>query len=181
MADGERGPMDEALLLKVIVHTLLHHPGERFTYSRMANDIGLPGVDATLVGAFVDFREDLFATSQDRRFKLQTGVVEQIVKSGIRKWEAPNRTERKRPWASHSSSHSLSDSSALHYCHSSDAAILDDLKHASIPEIGLVTTCCWKRICQVRGRNFRDVPDDIWEDLCRERGYLLARENPRGF
>jgi hypothetical protein len=173
--------VDEELLLKVIVHTLLQRPGEWFTYNRMAQDIDLPGVDATLVGAFVDFREDLFATSQDRRFKLQTKVVEQIVQSGIRKWKIPNRTERKSPWASHSTLPSSADSSAIHYCHSSDAAILDDLKEGRVPEIGLVTSCCWKRICQVRGRNLKDVADDVWQDVCRERGYLLARENPRGF
>ena len=81
--------MDEELLLKVIVHTLLQHPAEWFTYGRMAHDIDVPGVDATLVGAFVDFREDLFATSQDRRSKLHTEVVEQIASVWDDEVEAP--------------------------------------------------------------------------------------------
>jgi hypothetical protein len=25
------------------------------------------------------------------------------------------------------------------------------------------------------------VPEDTWSEICRERGYLLKRENPRGF
>ena len=173
--------MEEDLLLKLIVQILFQHPAEWFTFNRMANAVNLPGVDANLVGAFVDFRDDLFATSQDRRFKLQTVVVEQIAGPGIGKWAIPNRPERKPRTTVSRYSAPSDDLAASHYCHSNDGAILSDIVEGRIPEIALVTSCCWKRICQVRGRNFSLVPEDTWEELCRFRGYLFARENPRGF
>lgn len=67
------------------------------------------------------------------------------------------------------------------YCDNSDVEILNDLKRGSIPDEALVNSCCWRRICQVRGRYFEEVDDETWRDICRERGYLRRRQNPRGF
>jgi hypothetical protein len=72
-------------------------------------------------------------------------------------------------------------SSMPHYCNRSDADILDDIIRGNIPDDALASDCCWKRICQVRGRHFNKVDPDTWSEICRERGYVRTRENPRGF
>lgn len=67
------------------------------------------------------------------------------------------------------------------YCDEPDAVILEDIQRAGVPEEALVNACCWARVCQVRGRNFWSVDPETWREICRTRGYLLARQNPRGF
>jgi hypothetical protein len=67
------------------------------------------------------------------------------------------------------------------YCDSSDEEILQDLLRDGVPEEALTRSCCWKRVCQVRGRNFNQIDPEIWSRICTERGYLLQRQNPRGF
>jgi len=75
------------------------------------------------------------------------------------------------------------------YCDNNDETILTDLKLQVVPDEALVGNCCWSRISQVRGRSFGGAasspswdPDGaIWKELCRKRGYLHARQNPRGF
>jgi len=75
------------------------------------------------------------------------------------------------------------------YCNNEDAAILKDLMLQAVPDDALVRNCCWSRISQVRGRSFSgaesspswDPEGTIWKELCRKRGYLQVRENPRGF
>ena len=67
------------------------------------------------------------------------------------------------------------------YCDGSDREILVDIERGVIPDEALVNGCCWKRVCQVRGRNFDFVDPEAWREICRERGYLFGRQNPRGF
>lgn len=66
------------------------------------------------------------------------------------------------------------------YCDSSERQIFDDIKRLSIPSDALIRSCCWKKICQVRG-SFGRIDDEAWREICRKRGYLFRRENPRGF
>jgi hypothetical protein len=67
------------------------------------------------------------------------------------------------------------------YCDSTEKTIVHDLKRGSIPEEALVNSCCWKEICRIRGRNFSAIDPEKWREICTERGYLLRRQNPRGF
>jgi hypothetical protein len=67
------------------------------------------------------------------------------------------------------------------YCDNSDRDILEDIQHITIPSEALVRSCCWSRICQVRGRNYNLVDARDWEEICTKRGYLLQRQNPRGY
>ena len=67
------------------------------------------------------------------------------------------------------------------YCETPDDDVLDDIIGESIPDDALVNTCCWRRICQVRGRHFNEIDPDTWSETCRKRGYLFGRQNPRGF
>jgi hypothetical protein len=69
----------------------------------------------------------------------------------------------------------------MHYCNQSDDVILDDIIRGGVPDEALVSGCCWRRICQVRGRNFNSISADTWGEICRKRGYVFGRQNPRGF
>jgi IS30 family transposase len=118
-----------------------------------------------------------------RRMRRSRHASEQrTVAAGRSSMPSPSATERPAEAEDRAiPGHWEGDLLAGHYCHSNDGAILSDIVEGRIPEIALVTSCCWKRICQVRGRNFSLVPEDTWEELCRFRSYLFARENPRGF
>jgi hypothetical protein len=70
---------------------------------------------------------------------------------------------------------------AMCICSWDDIDIMDCLINESLPDEALLNSCCWRRICQVRGRNSSGVGYKRWVDLCARRGYLLYRENPRGF
>ncbi len=64
---------------------------------------------------------------------------------------------------------------------SSDQAIVRSINAETIDSDDLVSDAAWRRICQARGRNFRAVNEEKWQDLCARRGYLQSRRNPRGF
>lgn len=66
-------------------------------------------------------------------------------------------------------------------CQRDDEEILGWIQSEALPDEALVNTCCWKRICQVRGRNFSQVDEETWSNICFKRGYLFGRQNPRGF
>jgi hypothetical protein len=67
----------------------------------------------------------------------------------------------------------------MSYCDASDEKILDDLIREDVPSEALVQA--WSRICQVRSRNLNSVDPEVWVRICTKRGYLLGRENPRGY
>lgn len=67
------------------------------------------------------------------------------------------------------------------YCNSGEARILRDLQRGSVPGDALVRPCCWRTICQVRGRNYAAIDAADWNEICRQRGYEFRRQNPRGF
>jgi hypothetical protein len=62
----------------------------------------------------------------------------------------------------------------------SDQDVVRAINLDAIEGSDLVSRDGWRRICQVRGRNFSGVDEAAWQDLCARRGYLLARQNPRG-
>lgn len=63
----------------------------------------------------------------------------------------------------------------------SDRQMVDAINSESIASEDLVSREGWKRICQVRGRNFAAVDEEAWQALCARRGYLMRRQNARGF
>ncbi len=76
------------------------------------------------------------------------------------------------------------------YCETPQKQVLADLKHGSIPDEALLRDCCYKWICKVRGTSRFGLPDgspdyekeaEAWSELCRKKGYLRSRQNPRGF
>ncbi len=69
------------------------------------------------------------------------------------------------------------------YCEKEDEVIFEDIRRNDIPEEAMVRNCCWKRICQVRGRYFESEPIDteLWKEICQKRGYLHSKTEPSGF
>ena len=67
------------------------------------------------------------------------------------------------------------------YCDSGEKAILTDLLRETIPDEALMQRCCWREICRVKALHSTAIADDDWSELSRRRGYLLKRQNPRGF
>jgi hypothetical protein len=62
-----------------------------------------------------------------------------------------------------------------------DREIVRAINSESIDAEDLAGRESWRRICQVRGRNFRLVDEEAWQSLCARRGYVLRRQNSRGF
>ena len=62
-----------------------------------------------------------------------------------------------------------------------DEEIVEAINDNSIDPEDLVSRDGWRIICQVRGRNFNEIDEEAWEDLCKLRGYHLYRRNSRGF
>ncbi len=67
------------------------------------------------------------------------------------------------------------------YLSTAELQILRDINQIAVPADALTENHCWKTICRVRGRNFSKVDAESWSELCTERGYLLRRQNSRGF
>lgn len=63
----------------------------------------------------------------------------------------------------------------------SDQDIVRAINSDSIDAEDLVSREGWRKICQVRGRNFNLVDEEAWQALCARRGYEQSRRNPRGF
>lgn len=155
---------------------LIKHPGEWFTFRRASSVLG---IEADLLAAFVDFRPDLFAVNDDRRFKLRTNISGDIALQGISNWQVPSAPERPRPTFNEKTYPEIPSGGC--YCHVNEYTVLRDLVAGSVPEDALVYSCCWRHICRVRGSNFGMVAEETWREICQRRGYLRERENPRGF
>jgi hypothetical protein len=137
----------------------------------------------TVVGALAEYRPDLFAITKDSKLKLRLNIAEDIALQGPAKWQVPPPPPVKRIKeirSSHGQS-AVGESAAACYCKLPDQEVLADLKEGSIPDEALVFSCCWKNICRVRGLFFNFVPPETWIEICRKRGYIQQRENPRGF
>ncbi len=67
------------------------------------------------------------------------------------------------------------------YCNRTEDKVLEDLRRGVIPDDALVRSCCGRWVCRVRGRHFNEVDPETWREIGTKRGYVLSRENPRGF
>ncbi len=67
------------------------------------------------------------------------------------------------------------------YLMKSDLDIVEDINNDRVPDDVLDSREEWSRICSARGRNFHKINEEAWRELCKRRGYLRYRRNPRGF
>lgn len=62
-----------------------------------------------------------------------------------------------------------------------DAELVRAINAGTVPSELLISRDGWQLVCRVRGRNFRLIDEEAWQDLCARRGYLQQRGNSRGF
>ena len=67
------------------------------------------------------------------------------------------------------------------YCEKAENVVLSDIQNGTVPDEALVNKHCWQWICTVRADWLSSVNEETWRELCAKRGYLRARQNPRGF
>jgi hypothetical protein len=61
------------------------------------------------------------------------------------------------------------------YCEKSEKELFSDLKGGAVPDEALLRPCCWKKICQVRGKWFKEISDLTWTKLCDKRVQLTTQ------
>ena len=164
----------ERLITEMIRHMIrqfLAHPAEFLTFRRLSR---LVASDPDVLHGIAEQRPDLFLiTTNDRFVKLFPEAAERIASAGIENAITEPRTvpsgrDRRRDYPGR-----------LHF--SSDEEILADLQSASFGPESLTRGCCWRAICQVRALSPQAVDEETWREVCRIRGYLHGRQNPRGF
>ncbi len=57
----------------------------------------------------------------------------------------------------------------------------EDINALRVPDECLVDLNMWRAVCRVRGLKPNAVAPTAWVEICRRRGYLLYRQNLRGF
>lgn len=62
-----------------------------------------------------------------------------------------------------------------------EAEVIRAIRQGAVPSDMLVCREGWRRICQVRRKNFDRVNEVAWQCPCAERDYLEQRSDPRGF
>jgi hypothetical protein len=164
-------------MIRQMIRESLSHAGEFLTFNRLAYLIrahsDLPA-DSDLVHIVAEQRQDLFKVSEDdRRLKLYTEAVQRIVEEGVEHTVAEVGPLPASAPAKREPGH------CDHFA--SENEILSDLSRCSFRPETLTRSCCWSEINRVRGLNPGTNDQEAWRELCRVRGYLHARQNPRGF
>lgn len=158
-------------MIREMIRQFLTRPGEFLTFSQLV--FRIPGADKDVLHALAEQRLDLFVVARnDNSIKLHTEVVGRVVRKGIEAAMVESTSMRigTRPANGH-----------VRCAHFSEEELLADLQRCSLPSEALTRGCCWSEVCRLRGLNSHLVDEQSWRDICATRGYLLARQNPRGF
>jgi len=158
-------------MVREMIRQFLREPGEFLTFGQVA--FRIPGADKELLHLVADSRPDLFAVARnDRALKLHTKAVQKILQEGID--AAATQPEP--------ASVPATDREPRIRCgHFAQEELLADLQRCSLPPEALTRNCCWSEICRIRTFSHPAIDLDSWREICVTRGYLLARQNPRGF
>lgn len=158
-------------MVREMIRQFLRQPGDFLTFGQLA--FRIPGADREVLHLVADSRPDLFAVARnDKALKLHTTAVENILQDGI---EAATILPEPNPQAA------IEDESRTRCGHYAQEALLIDLQRCSLPPEALTRTCCWREICRIRAFSHPPIDSETWREICVTRGYLLARQNPRGF
>jgi hypothetical protein len=158
-------------MIREMVRLFLRRPGEFLTFGQLA--FRIPGSDRDVLHAIAESRPDLFAVAQnDQALKLHTKAVQKILEDGIdRVMAQPEPFRAIEPVGE----------GRIRCGHFNQEELLTDLHRCSLPPEALTRNCCWSEICRIRALTQPPIEADSWRDICVTRGYLLARQNPRGF
>jgi len=158
-------------MTREMIRQFLREPGEFLTFGQLA--FRIPGSDKEVLHLVADSRPDLFAVARnDRALKLHIRAVQKLLDDGIETVIAQpepipaNETVPK---------------GRIRCGHFAEDELLNDLQRGSLLPEALTRTCCWSEICRLRVFCTPVIDTDSWREVCVTRGYLLARQNPRGF
>jgi hypothetical protein len=158
-------------LIPQMVRQMIRHPAEWLTFEALARLI--PASDADALHALAETHPNLFFLAKDRRAaKLHLETVRSITQHGL-DWTVEN------PPPTDTQSRRVTQSA--HCDHFSDEALLNNLRYSTPADEALVRGCCWSQICRVYSSHRNLIPSENWQEICRIRGYMLARQNARGF
>lgn len=158
-------------MIREMIHQFLREPGEFLTFGQLAFRIS--GADKELLHLVAESRPDLFVVARnDRALKLHTSAVQKILRDGI---DAAAAQPQPMPAAT------TAHDDRIRCGHFAQEELLADLQRFSLPPEALTRNCCWSEICRIRALSRPSVDPDSWREICVTRGYLLARQNPRGF
>lgn len=158
-------------MIREMICQFLKQPGEFLTFGQLA--FRIPNSDKDLLHSIVENRPDLFAvTRNERSVKLHTETVRRVLEEGI---EAAAQEPPPTP------QQVIGTAGRIRCGHFSQDELLADLQRLSLPAEALTRNCCWTEICRLKSRCRLPIDYEEWREICRTRGYLLARQNPRGF
>ena len=157
-------------MIRLIMRELVAHPGEFVTFSKLSQSMN--GIPPEVLHAIAEQGRNLFRiTRNDKAIRLYPETFELVIRQGLEATASeassapPNATRYERDNCGHGI----------------DENIIPDLAGCSLSAEMLTRTCCWKEICRLRALHRDRVDDETWKEICRIRGYLLVRQNPRGF
>jgi hypothetical protein len=158
-------------MLREMIRQFLRQPGEFLTFGQLA--FRIPGSDNDVLHLVAENRPDLFIlTRDDRAIKLHTEAVQRILTDGI-------EAATVEPAPFHTPAILRED--RIRCGHFSQEELLADLQRCSLPPEALMRGCCWSEICRIRSLSSPPIDAESWREICVTRGYLRARQNPRGF
>ena len=158
-------------MIREMIRQFLREPGEFLTFGQLA--FRIPASDKELLHVVAESRPDLFAIARnDRALKLHTKAVEKVLQDGIDAAAVqPEPIQSMTPIRER----------RIRCGHFSCEELLNDLHKCSLPPESLTRNCCWSEISRIRGLSHPPIDAESWREICVTRGYLLARQNPRGF
>jgi hypothetical protein len=158
-------------MIREMIHQFLLQPGEFLTFGQLA--FRIPDSHREVLHAVAESRPDLFIVAgNDRALKLHRDAVETILRDGIEAVLAP-------PAPVAIPTHSGTGRTRCGHFEQDELAT--DLQRNSLPSEALTRNCCWTEICRIRASIYPPIDHESWREICVTRGYLLARQNPRGF
>lgn len=158
-------------MIREMIRQFLRKPGEFLTFGQLA--FRIPGADKEVLHLVADSRPDLFAVARnDKALKLHTNAVQKILRDGV---EAASAQLQATPQAT------AAREGRIRCGHFAQEELLSDLQRCSLPPEALTRNCCWSEICRIRALSHPPIDSESWREICVTRGYLMARQNPRGF
>jgi hypothetical protein len=158
-------------MIREMIRQFLKQPGEFLTFGQLAFRIS--GSDKDLLHVVAENRPDLFVVTRDERsIKLHSEAVHRILQNGIDAVTVP---------PIHLPAPTSPKEERIRCGHFSQEELLTDLQRCSLPAEALTRNCCWSEICRLRALSQPPINGESWREICVTRGYLLARQNPRGF
>jgi hypothetical protein len=171
--------LDEEALIRKMVFVLRRQSNEWLSFRRLSRLVAIPEIDEDAIAAIAGYRDDIFATSHDRKVKLRLTFLQQTAIQDATNFVLPRHpVNDERRELSNKVARALGTPDGACYCHIAPPTILSEIIGETIPDEALILGCCWITICTVRGPFTHLVSSEVWSELCRRRVEVKHRENP---